>query len=224
MPESIDEDDDELDASGKNQEDNSDSESDDAPIGFKMGPGTAQKEKKQSSLSFGTKMATTTTSKQDKKNEGDLAKPPVVNLWSADFMAKNKAHQAKVQKAIEEEEGGGGVAGAPGKAAPSPFAPTTTAAAPSPFTFGIPAKTAGGDKATEKKPVAATATGGFSFGIPSATAVPAPTTSKPNPFLVSAQKRRKRRKLRKPTIVRRNRHSTSALRKVRAMVVEALVK
>ena len=188
VPESIDEDDDELDASGKNQEDNSDSESDDAPIGFKMGPGTAQKEKKQSSLSFGTKIATTTTSKkQDKKNEGDLAKPPVVNLWSADFMAKNKAHQAKVQKAIEEEEGGGGAAGAPGKAAPSPFAPTTTAAAPSPFTFGIPAKTAGGDKATEKKPVAATATGGFSFGIPSATAVPAPTTSKPNPFLVSAQ-------------------------------------
>ena len=184
VPESIDEDDDELDASGKNQEDNSDSESDDAPIGFKMGPGTAQKEKKQSSLSFGTKIATTTTSKQDKKNEGDLAKPPVVNLWSADFMAKNKAHQAKVQKAIEEEEGGGGAAGAPGKAAPSPFAPTTTAAAPSPFTFGIPAKTAGGDKATEKKPVAATATGGFSFGIPSATAVP---TSKPNPFLVSAQ-------------------------------------
>ena len=99
-------------------------------------------------------------------------------------MAKNKAHQAKVQKAIEEEEGGGGAAGAPGKAAPSPFAPTTTAAAPSPFTFGIPAKTAGGDKATEKKPVAATATGGFSFGIPSATAVPAPPpTSKPNPFL-----------------------------------------
>ena len=75
VPESIDEDDDELDASGKNQEDNSDSESDDAPIGFKMGPGTAQKEKKQSSLSFGTKIATTTTSKQDKKNEGDLAKP-----------------------------------------------------------------------------------------------------------------------------------------------------
>ena len=29
---------------------------------------------------------------------------PVVNLWSADFMAKNKADRAKIQEAIEEEE------------------------------------------------------------------------------------------------------------------------
>ncbi len=35
---------------------------------------------------------------EDKKEEGDSAKTPVVNLWSAEFMAKNKAHQAKVQK------------------------------------------------------------------------------------------------------------------------------
>ena len=34
VPESIDEDDEEVDASGKKQEDDSDSESDDAPIGF----------------------------------------------------------------------------------------------------------------------------------------------------------------------------------------------
>ena len=196
VPESIDEDDDDdvIDTSGKKQEDNSDSESDDAPIGFKMGPGTAQKEKKPpSSLSFGTKTATTSkeeTKKEDKKKEGDAAKPPVVNLWSAEFMAKNKAHQAKVQKAIEEEEGGGAAAGAPGKAVPSPFAPTTTATAPSPFTFGIPAKKADDDGAAVKKPAAASTSGGFSFGIPSATtAAPAPTTSKPNPFLASAQKK-----------------------------------
>ena len=95
---------------------------------------------------------------EDKKKEGDSAKAPVVNLWSAEFMAKNKAHQAKVQKAIEEEEGGG--SGAPGKAAPSPFAPTTKAAAPSPFTFGIHGKKPVDDTASEKKP-AGTA-GGFS--------------------------------------------------------------
>ena len=193
VPESIDEDDEEVDASGEKQEDDSDSESDDAPIGFKMGPGTAQKEKKSASHSFGTKTTPTMTKtkedkiQEDKKEEGDSAKTPVVNLWSAEFMAKNKAHQAKVQKAIEEEEGGGGAAGAPGKAAPNPFAPTTKAAAPSPFTFGTHGKKPVDDTVSEKKP-AGTA-GGFSFGIPSTTAAPVPTTSKSNPFLASVQKK-----------------------------------
>jgi len=74
---------------------------------------------------------------------------PVMNLWSADFMAKNKEHQKKVQAAIEEEEG----AAAAKPLKPSPFAPVSTAgsAVPAPaFSFGIP-------------PAGASSGAGFSF-------------------------------------------------------------
>ena len=105
-------------------------------------------------------------------------------------MAKNKAHQAKVQKAIEEEEEEAAVlSGAPGKAAPNPFAPTTKAAAPSPFLLLVfTGRNQLMTTVSEKKP-AGTA-GGFSFGIPSTTAAYLePTTSKSNPFLASVQKK-----------------------------------
>jgi len=172
----IDEDDDISEGKEKAE---SDSESEELK-GVVMGPGTAQKQTKPStSLNFGsTKTTTMTMMGEDKSKEVEMTKAPVVNLWGADFMAKNKAHQEKVRKAIEEEENGGGLATK--AAAPSPFAPTSTAAAPSPFAFGIPAIKKV-DESLDK-----TAQVGFSFGTtstPSAAAV-----IKQNPFLTSVVK------------------------------------
>ena len=102
-------------------------------------------------------------------NEAPKADKPVVNLWSADFLAKNQEHQKKVQAAIEEEEGAG--AAAPAK--PSPFAPAPAAGDKPAFSFGIPA--AGASSAassgaafsfgsTAPAPAASTGAAPFSFG------------------------------------------------------------
>ena len=80
--------------------------------------------------------------KKEDDEEKVEAPAPVKNLWGADFMAKNKAHQAKVQEAIEEEE--------KPKSAFS-FVPPATGDKPA-FSFGPPA--------TGEKPA-------FSFGVPS---------------------------------------------------------
>lgn len=84
---------------------------------------------------------------------------PVVNLWSAEFLAKNQEHQKKVQDAIDEEE-----KAANKPPAPSPFVSAASSGdtKPSPFSFGIPAPA----KSTEEEPKPA-----FSFGIPSSTPV-----------------------------------------------------
>ena len=86
-----------------------------------------------------------------------LSGKPVVNLWSAEFLAKNQEHQKKVQNAIDEEE-----KAADKPPAPSPFVSAAPAGdvKPSPFSFGTPAPA----KSTEEGPKPA-----FSFGIPSST-------------------------------------------------------
>ena len=90
---------------------------------------------------------------QKKEDEEKVEAPaPVKNLWGADFMAKNKAHQAKVQEAIEEEE--------KPKSAFS-FVPPAMGEKPA-FSFGPPA--------TGEKPA-------FSFGVPS---TPAADSKKEN--------------------------------------------
>merc|ERR1712072_239175 len=89
--------------------------------------------------------------KEDKKVEEEKveeAPAPVKNLWSADFLAKNKAHQAKVEEAIKEEE--------KPKSSFS-FGPPATGDKPA-FSFGTPATTT-----ADAKPIV--------FGVPS-TAVP----------------------------------------------------
>jgi nucleoporin NUP1 len=86
----------------------------------------------------------------EKKAEAAPGAKPTVNLWSAEFLAKNQEHQKKVQAAIEEEEN---AAQAP---APSPFAAAPPAGEKPAFSFGIPAASSA---------PAASSSGGFSFGV-----------------------------------------------------------
>jgi hypothetical protein len=133
------------------------------------------------------------------------AAPKAGGLWSAEALKKNAEHQAKVNAAIEEEEskGKGGAPSAAAPAAPSLFA-APSAAAPSPFSFGVaaPAK-------TDAAPAAAPKAGGLwsaealkknaehqakvnaaieeeeskgKGGAPSAAAPAAPSAAAPSPF------------------------------------------
>ncbi len=86
----------------------------------------------------------------EKKAEATPGAKPTVNLWSAEFLAKNQEHQKKVQAAIEEEEN---AAQAP---APSPFAAAPPAGDKPAFSFGIPAASSA---------PAVSSSGGFSFGV-----------------------------------------------------------
>ena len=84
---------------------------------------------------------------EEKKVVESTAPPTVKNLWSSDFLAKNKAHQAKVQESIEEEEKPKSV-----------------------LSFALPASNGGGDK-----PVFNFGTRAPAVVIPSTTTVPSGT-------------------------------------------------
>ena len=116
---------------------------------------------------------------ESSKSDDVPASKPVVNLWSADFLAKNQEHQKKVQAAIDEEE----KATAKPASTPSPFAPAPAATGDKPaFSFGIPPT--GSSAATSATatpfsfgstaPAASGATATFSFGT-TAPAKPAET-------------------------------------------------
>jgi len=103
---------------------------------------------------------------EEAQAQAPKADKPVMNLWSADFLAKNQEHQKKVQAAIEEEENAG--AAAPAK--PSPFAPAPAAGDKPAFSFGIPAAGASSGAAfsfgsTAPVPAPSTGAAPFSFGV-----------------------------------------------------------
>ena len=116
--------------------------------------------------------------KEDKKGEEEKeeeAPAPVKNLWSADFLAKNKAHQAKVEEAIKEEEKpkssfSFGPPATGDKPAFSFGTPATTTADAKPIVFGVPSTPAPEPKKEKEEDK-----------IPPPTPVPDPTPPRPPP-------------------------------------------
>lgn len=139
------------------------------PIKFTFGEGQTTPLFTKKSVAAAPVKTTTTvppppaqpTAVTQKSEEAPAASKPVMNLWSADFLAKNQEHQKKVQAAIEEEE-----KAASKPPAPSPFAPSAPAGDKPAFSFGI--------HAASSAPAPSTDASGFTFG---STAPAAPTSA-----------------------------------------------